>query len=345
MNKFKYLTIAFLAFFTCAIADAGAIYVDGIGYDGSNVASEQKEGVWYLTLTGYADEDLIIRDGEKVVLDLAGNKMTNYTLATEAIKIEKGGELTIKDSSGNNSGVVTHLAGSTYGPITNLGKLIIESGTFTTDQNFYVIRNEADMTIKGGVFTSDTNTSLIGNIQYVDNTVTPNLVIENGTFTATSNAVKNNENSVITINGGTFTSEKAFALDNSAKATINGGTFTSTQNSAIRQQIDSENPDATSLTIKNATLNSAEGKADYTIYDMAIDKDVTADYNVTTDENGNLITTKDDDEVIVTPSTDKESAEEVTNPKTSDNIVIYVIAMISAVLIAIVSIKRLRKNA
>lgn len=292
-----------------------------IGWD-ANVDVEVREDVFYVTLTGDIKQDLIIEDGEVVVLDLAGNKFENFTLATEAIKVEKGGELTIIDSVG--TGVVTHQEGSTYGPITNLGTLTIEGGNYEINDSFYVVRNEGTATIKGGTFTStSTDTSLIGNIRYVDKTVTPVLTIEDGTFTAISNTVKNNPNSEITINGGTFTSENAFALENNGVAVVNGGELTSTNNSAIRTTINSDSE--TSLKVANtAVLSSSADKADYTIYDATLAADVTEDYDVTLDEDGNVVfTEKEEVETPTEPETPSEPV--VENPSTSDNVLTYMI--------------------
>lgn len=311
-----------------------------IGWD-PNVEVEVREDVFYVTLTGDIKQDLIIEDGEVVVLDLAGNKFENFTLATEAIKVEKGGELTIIDSVG--TGVVTHQEGSTYGPITNLGTLTIEGGNYEINDSFYVVRNEGTATIKGGTFTStSTDTSLIGNIRYVDESVTPVLTIEDGTFTAVSNTVKNNPNSEITINGGTFTSENAFALDNNGVAVVNGGELTSTNNSAIRTTINSDSE--TSLKVANtAVLSSSTDKADYAIYDATKAADVTEDYDVTLDENGNVVFTEKEE--VETPTEPEPSEPEIENPSTSDNVLTYmVIGGISIVGIAGASLYLKKRN-
>ncbi len=333
------------------ITNASAITVDDIEYPGSNVTVEQDPNtkVYTLTLTGPAIQDLIIRDGEEVVLDLNGNLLVNFTLSCEAIKVETGGKLTIVDNSANQGGRVTHVADSTYGPITNLGTLIIEGGTFAVEDSFYVIRNEGTAIINGGTFTStSTDTSLIGNIRYVDETVTPVLTIEDGTFTAVSNTVKNNENSEVTINGGTFTSENAFALDNSGTAVVNGGELTSTNNSAIRNIINNVDGSTTSLKVaENAVLTSGADKENYTIYDATLAADVTEDYDVTLDEDGNIVLTEKEE--IDTPVEPDEpvtpSEPEIENPSTSDNVLTYaVLGGISLVGIAGVSLYLKKRN-
>lgn len=289
-----------------------------IGWD-PNVEVKVEEGIYYVTLTGDVKQDLIINGDEEVVLDLNGHKFTNFTLSCEALKVLEGGKLTIIDSSGDNSGLVTHQENSTYSVITNLGTLIIKSGSFETTQSFYVIRNEGNMTIDGGTFNStSTDTSLIGNIKYELEDVTPTMTINNGSFTAISNAIRNNVNSSVTINNGTFVSENAFALDNSATAIVTGGSLTSTNNSAIRNIVNNSNATETSLKVKNATLTSADGKDNYTIYDATLKKDVTDKYEITTDADGNQVVVEKE---VEQPNTD----DKVTNPNTLDNIYIYVI--------------------
>lgn len=298
-----------------------------IGWD-QYVDVEVREGVFYVTLSGDIKQDLIIEEGEVVVLDLAGNKFENFTLATEAIKVEKGGTLTIIDSVG--TGVVTHQEGSTYSPITNLGTLTIEGGNYTISDSFYIVRNEGTATINGGTFTSTaTDTSMIGNIRYVDDTVTPILTIEDGTFTAVSNVIKNNENSEVTINGGTLTSENAFALDNSAVAVVNGGDLTSTNNSAIRNIINNTDGSETSLKVADTVnLTSGSDKANYTIYDATLAVDVTDNYEVTVDEEGNVVFTENVEPEVPTdevPTDTETPSEEIENPSTNDNILTYAV--------------------
>lgn len=295
-----------------------------IGYSGSNVTSENREGTYYLTLTGDAVQDLIVSDGETVVLDLNGHTLVNYTDAVETIKVNEGGVLTIVDNSAEKTGAVSQVETSTYGPITNYGTLIIESGNFTTPLDFYVVRNEgANLTINGGNFTTgSTTTSLIGNIKYNELSADlPTMTINGGTFEAGSDVIRNNENTAVTITGGTFTSQSAFALDNLGSATVTGGTFTSVENSAIRHQIDSTNPDFSSFNITNAALNSATDKGDYAIYDRAVNEDVTDDYNVTTDADGNLVLEELTPVTDVTEETEEVSNEE--NPNTSDGILLF----------------------
>lgn len=313
-----------------------------IGWD-PNVTVEERENVFYVTLNGDINQDLIIESGEEVVLDLNGYTFNNFTKECEAIKVLQGGKLTIVDNSVEKDGTVTHIAGSTYSPITNLGTLIIESGNYVINDEFYVLRNEGTLTINGGTFESTSKTvSMIGNIQYEDKSVTPNLTINDGEFTAINNVVRNNENSVVTINGGTLTSENTFALDNLAQATVNGGTLTSENNSPVRSFINSETNENATLVVKSdAVLKSNADKANYTLYDNALKSDVTANYKVSVDDNGQIIfvSTELPDPVPETPETPEIPSEEIDNPSTSDNVMTYaVIGIVSLAGIAAASL-------
>ena len=333
MKKLKLLAFAFVAFLFAGFIRVNAIHIDElIPYPESNIeVEEQDDGSYLLTLTDDATLDIIIQNGEVATLDLNGHKLVNFTPACEAIKVEKGGTLTITDSS-NGNGVVTQRDDSTYSVITNLGTLNIKAGTFKTDSDLYVIRNEANMTISGGNFVSTSNkTSLVGNIQYVDKNVTPRLTVSGGNFEANQDALKNYENSIVNITGGEFTSKDAFALDNSGYASVTGGELTSVNNAAVRFQIDSTKENESSLKIDGATLNSKEGVSDLSIYDKALSKNVTDDYNTTIDENGNVILKeKKEDVTTTTVATTTQKAEE--NPKTSDNVLTFLILGIASLI-------------
>ena len=298
-----------------------------------NVEVTKQDDVYYVKLTGDVNQDFIIKSGEDVVLDLNGYKFLNYTDACEALKVLEGGKLTIKDSVG--TGVVTQKEASTYSAITNLGTLVIESGNFETTQSFYVVRNEGNLTINGGNFKStSTDTSLIGNIKFETNG-TPAMTINNGTFTAISNAVKNGANCVVTIAGGTLTSTNAFALDNLADATVTGGTLTSVNNSAIRNRVNVAGATSNSLKVSDATLSSAEGKSNYSVYDEKLGKDVTDNYVVVTDEDGNqTVIEKTVEEKPSTDTTtnnnDNTNTTNVNNPETGDINLLVILSLVGA---------------
>ncbi len=230
------LIFALVAIFSVILKNnASAIYVDGeetIGYDGSNVTvTKDESGVYNLQLTGDTNQDLIIRDGETVVLDLNGHTFENFTLGCEAIKVLEGGTLTIKDSAG--AGKLTVKDGSSYALIENNGTLVIDGGTYT-QKAWSAIINKGTTTINNGTFeqTDSANWSLIDN--------KGNLTINNGSFSE---------------------GDEYYLLRNESEATINGGTFTtkSPDTSLIGNYIadaDKTEETAISLNITNGTFTA-----------------------------------------------------------------------------------------
>lgn len=384
MKNLKYLAIGVICFVAVGISGVcAAAYVDeetmpeGNAWMGwyENTTVEEKEGVYYVTMGTDISTDLIIQEGEEVVLDLNGHTLTNFTDDCEAIKVLAGGKLTIVNSS-SEGGLVTQKESSKYSVITNQGTLIIESGNFETSLSKYIVRNEADMTINGGTFTStSTDTSMIGNIrttdedgvEIADNPVIPELTINDGTFNAVSNAVINNANSVVVINDGEFTSENAFALDNMATATINGGTFTSTNNNAIRISVrGTEVPENLSLTITNGKFVSADDAESDIIYRLG-DVTVPATIEVATvtggtfssdvssflgdsyevDENGTItekeeVTTPPEEETPTNPETPSEEIPEL--PQTYDGVVVSIVVGVIALAVVATGIILAKKK-
>ena len=113
---------------------------------------------------------LVIENGKNVTLDLNGKKLSR-SLSSAAddgnvIRVETGGQLTVKDS-GNNSGQITGGKATDGGGICNHGTLTIEGGTITDcyAQNcgggIFNAPATADgypttLTIKGGTVTGNT---------------------------------------------------------------------------------------------------------------------------------------------------------------------------------------------
>ncbi len=113
---------------------------------------------------------LVIENGKNVTLDLNGHKLsrslTDYADDGNVIRVEVGGQLTVKDSGGNNSGQITGGKATDGGGICNHGTLTIEGGTITDcyAQNCgggifnapSATSGAASMTLKGGRITGNT---------------------------------------------------------------------------------------------------------------------------------------------------------------------------------------------
>ena len=305
----------FLGLFVCALmimpfTYVNAVYVDGegtIGYEGSGVTSVKGEdGVYTLTLTADADEDLIIRNGEVVVLDLAGYNFTNYAANNSAILIENGGSLTIKDSKGN--GTISRKDISSAPTVNNQGILTVEGGVISANgEKSAALHNTGTLTFKGGKITTEAD-NVFG---LVNEGVT---LIEGGIFEQAHNFSVINNAGKMTVNDGTFTitdgNDKAYSLitnqstDGSATLSVTGGTFKA-----------------------NGSVFFNDGKDSVSVSGGTFSDDVTdylaEGYEMTKDNDGNFVLTKED---VTTPAEEEKPdvKDEVENPKTSDGIILVV---------------------
>lgn len=195
--------------------------------------------------TGADAESVTIASGKDVTLDLAGHTISNAG-NNDTITVEKGAKLTI---TGNGTVDVTDTINKSA--IYNNGTVEIKNGTVNrTSGSDYTILNHGNMTIDYAKVVNDQETKsyMIENGYYdyagspnkpknermnkTDKTDTekPTLHIKDGEFKATDKfgAVKNDDNGILTIDGGTFGNKDliAAAFQNISELTINGGTFT-----------------------------------------------------------------------------------------------------------------------
>lgn len=228
------------------IMNASAVKIIGTGdgadgsidYEGSNVTLETinddtKE--YKLVLTGAADEDLVIVEGETVTVDLAGNVWTNNYTKTSAFDVQEGATLIIMDSK--TGGKITYNESSekntiegknSYAPlIANAGTVIVQSGTITVNKG----ETDANAT---GILNKD-NAKLFVEGGLIETTVDYSWGVTN--------------EGEMTINGGTLNQGKNFSIiDNAKSLLINGGTFTVTKDETHHSLI--TNVDAATPEIK-----------------------------------------------------------------------------------------------
>ena len=197
-----------------------------------------------LTLSQDITENLVVKSGKNVTIDLNGFNIT--TTNKDAIKVELGATLTLK-GKGKIEAVGKGVAGlynngttviddknteiykketkanvDTYYAILNHGKLTINNAKVTMDT---ILGKNASSLIASGYYNFTTNTA--EKIGYVSGVgmEKPTLTINNGEFSGGINTVKNDDNGTLTINNGTFKNYIQVAVMNANITKINGGEF------------------------------------------------------------------------------------------------------------------------
>lgn len=325
----KVITILSIFILTLILSNSVfAVYVqevnggDCIEYTGSNVTStKQADGSFLVQLQGDASQDLVIRNGEVVTLDLNGHTMINYTPACSTIRIEKGGKLTIVDNSENGQGTVTQKEGSTYSNITNLGTLEIKGGNVSTTLNQYAVRNEGLLTITGGKITgTSSNTSVVGNI-LTENTADAKITVKGGTITGHTAAIVNYTGCETIIEAGMVQSTGRSALYMfGGKANVTGGTLSSKSNIPTIEKADDAVPEV-KITGGTFSGNVNEYIADnYASYE-ADGKNIVGELKVTIEkENYEILVGKNEELKIKVTVGDKDVTDKVVVKSTNEDV-------------------------
>lgn len=160
------------------------------------------------TLTSDVTDGIVVKSGSNVTVNLNGYSVSNT--GGHTIEIEKGATLTLTGNGDVTSNVHAKAV------IANSGTLTVKGGTYsrvdTNTNGYYVVLNHGTMTVDGGSFSIENGVSSL---------------IDNGWYTPSQNTDKTD--SVLTINGGTFTvkgtNNKYIKNDDYGVLTINGGTF------------------------------------------------------------------------------------------------------------------------
>ena len=115
-----------------------------------------------VTLTGditaeESDDCLMIAGGKVVTIDLNGYTLSRGKISADdngsVISVKSGGSLTVKDSSGDSTGIITGGNSKNGGAICSEGTLTIESGKITENtasESGGAIYNKGSLTISGG---------------------------------------------------------------------------------------------------------------------------------------------------------------------------------------------------
>ena len=223
-----------------------------------------------VTLLQDTAEDIVIPEGAELTLNLNGKTLANHENHT----ITNKGTLTITgDGTVDN---VTHARAAIQNEPG--GNVVLNGGAYTRSKengqnaeasggnSYYNIVNHGTMEINSGVSVTQNGqfSSMIENGWYngSQNTGKENsvLTINGGTFSGGLNTIKNDDYGELAINDGTFTSMSQAAFLNWNVATVNGGTFDAAgaSNGVILNGYIDGTMDQGKLTINGGTFNAGE---------------------------------------------------------------------------------------
>ena len=357
------IALAVMLIFTYAV-NVQAITVSNIEYDGSNVTVIENGGVYYLTLTGNAVQDIEINSGETVVIDLGGYNLTNFTdglstisIASEATVIITGtGTITNTSNSGVpvigntgtlyvQGGTIVSDNGSNSTGIYNSGTVYVSGGEITTTaDNCWGLTNEGTAVISGGTFTQSGNYSVIMNAGNM--TISGGTIDVNSGWAAITNDARYTQSDVsLTISNVTVTgAEGGYVISNNsnesneAEVTVTGGSYGTNTN--IGDFLDD------SYTV-DTNGNVVEVEEEVVTPSDPVEGDETGE--APAGDEGDEITS-DDETIEATEETTEEEAitesetETTSNPSTGDAIMVFAVVFVIALAGIVVTIK-MRKRA
>lgn len=255
---------------TAAGAEGNVAEVNGTAYPTLQAAINAAENGAEIDLTADTAEDISIAADKNVVIDLNGCKITNDTDHT----ITNSGTLTVKDDSEGKTGVVDSAADGKAAVYNASGaKAALESGKYERSEtgagSYYTVENRGTMTIgtensAPEIYSAAEGSSNIRNYgESAENVAV--MTITDAVVSGGMNAVKNDENGNLTINGGTFENvcEQGSVILNGAKAVITGGEFIGSGANVIYTAIgDDQSGQITSrgdTTVTGGTFTAQEG--------------------------------------------------------------------------------------
>lgn len=231
-----------------------------------------------VTLDKDYTENIIIKSGQEITLDLGSNTLTNN--GGDTITVELGATLTITGNSEdeNKVGTVDNVTNG-KADIVNNGTVILNGGWYLRSEetgvdantsggnSYYNILNHGEMTINNDTMVMQEGkfSSLIVN-GYYDyaggsdsrqnyvvgiNQAAPKLTINNGGFVGGVNTIKNDDGGELIINGGGFGNYEGCAVMNNNTATIKGGRFIAEGNYVLYSRYINDTVNTGKLTVTN----------------------------------------------------------------------------------------------
>lgn len=221
---------------TVSYADTTIAVIGSVEYETLQAAIDAATESQQIQLIKSTTESVTIAEDKNITLNIAeGVTLTNieglHTITNNGT-LTITGTGTIDNISHEkcalwNNGTAT-LTGNTYNRSQESGSSATESGA----NSYYTIVNHGTMIINDETTVTQNGkfSSLLENGWYNGNENTSGknsvLTIEGGTFTGGLNTIKNDDYGVLTINDGTFTNVAQTSLMNWNTATVNGGEFT-----------------------------------------------------------------------------------------------------------------------
>lgn len=283
-------------------------------------------------------QDVVIQNGENVVLNLNGQTLTNFTDGCSTITVEEGGSLTI-----SGAGTITNTSNNNVPTITNNGTLFIVGGKVTSNNTNYAtcILNNGTVEVNGGTITTTTQkcwgltnngTAKIqagtfeqkGDFSVImnagDMTISGGTIAVTSGYSAITNQSTDGNSASLNISDVTVTGAK-YIISNPSdeEVTVTGGTYGTDSN--ISEYLD----DSYTVDENGDVVEAPEEPATPTPGEPSDDEDLTEE-KPTTDEDitDNEVT---DNDVVETPAEDSDVNEtdgEVSeNPKTGDSIIVF----------------------
>lgn len=239
-----------------------------------------------VTLDKDYTENIIIKSGRNITLDLGSNTLKNN--GGDTITVELGATLTVTGNgeSADEDGSAGTVDNVTNGKadIVNNGTVILNGGWYLRSKetgvdantsggnSYYNILNHGEMTINNDtvVMQEGKFSSLIVNgyydyngvknkgerNQYIEGTnqAAPKLTINDGFFSGGINTIKNDDNAELVICGGVFGNVTQAVVQNNNVAEIHGGTFNAADHHAVENKHYEGNYNKGSVTITDGNF-------------------------------------------------------------------------------------------
>ena len=227
-----------------------------------------------VTLLDNVAESITIPAGTTVTLNLGGFTLTN---TTGSHTITNNGTLTLTgtgtvDNISHGRGALVNNAGGNAtldGPTLTRSDEAGSSSTNNGGNSWYVVDNHGTMTVESGsIISTSYYSSLIRNIDATLN-------VEGGTMESNFIVLKNDDEGVMNITGGTITTKGTggSALQNWGEATISGGTLNAPAGAAAIYALTWDENYKSELTIQDgATVNGVVLVTQDTNYDVGTPK-------------------------------------------------------------------------